>query len=262
MGKISTYGKNAMLDHMFNLAYTPAATIYLALSTTDTASSTTEPSGNGYARTAVAFSAPVSASRKIVQDGAVTFPEASGAWGTISHWAIFDASTGGNQLAYGAFTSSFAVVAGNTPTVPTTEIEVSIDATTTGAGYTNTCVDHMLNLVFRNTSWTQPTIHVAVALATLSDSSTTLTEEDGSGYARVAVTAWDDTSSGNVDNTNDITIGPPSADDWDELTSLAIMSASSGGELLAYDNDNVVNQTPTSADTITIVAGSADFTLN
>lgn len=262
MGKMSVYAKNAAMNHMFNTAYSPVATVYLALSTTDTATTTTEPSGGGYIRIAIAFSAPGTGARKIVQNGAVTFPEATGAWGTITHWAIFDAEAGGNQLAYGAFNPSFDVVSGNTPTVPTLEAEISIDATTTGAGHTDTCVDLMLNLVFRNTSWTQPSIHIAVALAPLTDTSTTLTEESGTGYSRVAVTAWDDSTAAHVQNTNDITIGPPTANDWSELTSLAVMSASAAGELLAYDNDNVVDQTPTSSDDIVVNAGTADFTLN
>ena len=92
MGKISTFLANELLDHVFNAAYTPAAAVYLGLSTanpTDDGSGLAEPSGNAYARQAITLGA--ASARRVTQSGTVTFPQATGAWGTISHWAIFDA---------------------------------------------------------------------------------------------------------------------------------------------------------------------------
>ena len=130
MGSISNYLEDKYLDHVFNVAYTPAATVYVALATADptdagTGASMSEVANtNGYARTAITFGA--AASRRVVQSGAVTFPQATGSWGTITHWAIVDSAThgAGNMLAHGAFTASFAPVNGNTPTIPTAEVEV------------------------------------------------------------------------------------------------------------------------------------------
>ena len=54
MGSLTDYAELELLDHIFeNGAYTPVATIYMALFTddpTDTGSTANEASGNGYAR--------------------------------------------------------------------------------------------------------------------------------------------------------------------------------------------------------------------
>jgi len=39
----------------------------------------------------------------------ITFPTASGSWGTITHFALFDALTTGNMLMSGALTASQAI---------------------------------------------------------------------------------------------------------------------------------------------------------
>jgi hypothetical protein len=63
MGSLSDYAENALLNHIFNTAYTSVATVYVALSTgtlTDTstgASMSEVANANGYARTAVTFGA-------------------------------------------------------------------------------------------------------------------------------------------------------------------------------------------------------------
>jgi hypothetical protein len=66
----------------------------------------TELSGNGYARVSVAFDA---ASGGTTDNTAVVdFPANSGSsnWGAVAYWSIWDASTGGNMLLHGAFTSA------------------------------------------------------------------------------------------------------------------------------------------------------------
>src|SRR5438105_15425163 len=124
MGSLSNYGENALLKHLTTeAAYSPATTLYLALATADptdaaTGASMNEVANSGsYARTAIAFGA--AASRRITQNAAVTYPTASGSWGTVSHWAIVDSNTygSGNVLAYGSFAVAKSIVSGNTPTV-------------------------------------------------------------------------------------------------------------------------------------------------
>ena len=140
MGSLSDYAENSLINHIFNTAYTSVATVYVCLCTADPTDAATGASqsevanANGYARTAVTFSA--AATRKVQQTGAVTFPQASGTWGTITHWTIADSATygAGNVLAHGAFTASFAPVAGNTPTIPSGEIQVQMLATHYTAG--------------------------------------------------------------------------------------------------------------------------------
>src|SRR3954454_7278803 len=124
MGSLSNYGENALLKHITKeAAYSPAATLYLALATADPGEAATGASmneianSNSYARTAIAFGA--AASRRVTQSGAVTFPTASGSWGTVTHWAVLDSAThgAGNVLATGAFAVAKAVVLNNTPSI-------------------------------------------------------------------------------------------------------------------------------------------------
>ncbi len=47
----------------------------------------------------------------------ILFPQATASWGTVSHWAFFDASTGGAIVVFGKFLTPTAIVAGDTPVV-------------------------------------------------------------------------------------------------------------------------------------------------
>ena len=124
MGSVTDFIENEWLDHLCNAAFVPAATVFLALCTGDPTDAATGAAMSevanaaGYVRKAITFNA--AAARAIVQAGAVSFDQASGAWGTISHWAVVSSAThgAGNVYAHGSFTASFAPVAGNTPTVP------------------------------------------------------------------------------------------------------------------------------------------------
>ena len=140
MGSLSDFAENKMLDHLCNTAFTPAATLFVALCTADPTDTATGSTGlnevanaNGYARTGVTFG--IAASRRVVQSGAVTFPQASGTWGTISHWALVSTATygAGDMYAYGSFVTPFAPVNGNTPTIPSAELEVEIGRTSYSA---------------------------------------------------------------------------------------------------------------------------------
>ena len=64
----------------------------------------TEASGGSYARINCEFDVASggSASNTNQED----FPTATGNWGTITHFALFDASTSGNMLIYGTWDTS------------------------------------------------------------------------------------------------------------------------------------------------------------
>lgn len=141
MGSLSNFLEDALLNHLCNTAFTPAASLFVALCTADPTDAGTGTSvsisevanANGYARTAVTFGA--AASRRVVQSGAVTFPQATSTWGTISHWALVTSGTynTGDMYAYGSFVTPFAPVNGNTPTIPSAELEVEIGRTSYAA---------------------------------------------------------------------------------------------------------------------------------
>ena len=135
MGSISDYLETELMDHLVGNAYTQP-TLYLALSTADfldDGSGAAEPVGGNYARKAHAVW-DVAATRLTRNDGVITFNQASGAWGLISHWGIFDALTVGNLLAHGSLDVSKDVVSGNTPSFADAEIEVSFDASAAAGG--------------------------------------------------------------------------------------------------------------------------------
>lgn len=99
MSEISTYLENALINATLrNTTYTSVATVYVSLWTSDPtdAGSGTEVSGGSYARQAVTFGAP--SSGVSTNSGDVTFPTATGTWGTVGWIGINDALTSGNLL--------------------------------------------------------------------------------------------------------------------------------------------------------------------
>jgi hypothetical protein len=110
---ISDYGEAYWLDIMLE------ANLWVGLSTADPGddgATLAEPSGNGYARVAVTAStwaAAASPGGTKTNETVITFPEASGSWGTVSHICLFDAATSGHLLWSGALDSSEAVTTGN-----------------------------------------------------------------------------------------------------------------------------------------------------
>ena len=111
MSAMSDYLEVKILDHITGrTAYTKPSAVYLGLSTgdpTDTGSGSTELSGNNYQRVAVAFDAAASGATQ--NTSAIDFLSASGNWGTVSHWHLWDTdgtSSAGNMLIHGAFSAS------------------------------------------------------------------------------------------------------------------------------------------------------------
>ena len=83
-----------------NTAYTPPATVYIALYSTAPTESTAgvELTGNGYSRQSVVFAAPTATGS--VSSSIVTFGPATADWAIITATAVVDAATGGNILYY------------------------------------------------------------------------------------------------------------------------------------------------------------------
>lgn len=103
----SNYLENKLLDHMLGTAaFTMPAQVYVGLFTAapSDAGGGTEASGGSYARQPADFDA--AASGQAQNDGVITFPQATANWGTLTHWALFDAVSGGNMLHSGALDAS------------------------------------------------------------------------------------------------------------------------------------------------------------
>jgi hypothetical protein len=131
MGSFSDYWENEILDHLFGKGnYTPP-TIYVGLSTAepgDDGSGLSEPSGDGYARVQTSGSDWNAASGgQLDNANDITFPEATGSWGTVTHFALFDAASGGSMLAHGSLSGSKAIGSGDTARFAAGDLDVSLD---------------------------------------------------------------------------------------------------------------------------------------
>jgi len=129
-GSKSDYLENEVIDHVFGKgSYTPP-TIYVALFTvapTDVGGGT-EVSGGSYARVATDSNDwDAAASGATANAGDITFPEATGDWGEVVAFALFDADTGGNMLYWGDLTASKSINSGDTAKFATGDLDVSED---------------------------------------------------------------------------------------------------------------------------------------
>lgn len=123
---------NELLDHVFGgAAYSAPATVYAGLSTTTPnkdGTGVTEPSGNNYARVAITANStnfPAASGGAMANGTDIQFPTPSGSWGQCTHLVLFDASTNGNKLAFGALTVAQTPVSGNTVVVPTGDLDLT-----------------------------------------------------------------------------------------------------------------------------------------
>jgi len=122
----NTYETNVLSWTFTNGAVTRPTSWYIGLFTSNPgeASGGIEISGSGYAREAATFTVTGNAAST---SGAVEFNEATGSWGIITHVAIFDAITGGNQIAYAALTTSKTIDTGDILRFPAGDIDVTLD---------------------------------------------------------------------------------------------------------------------------------------
>lgn len=126
MAALSDYLENKLIDWLLRgQTFTAPANVYIGLLTaapSDTGGGT-EVSGGAYARVQVASSltnwagtqaaASTTASSgtggQTSNNAAITFPAPSANWGTVTHFGVYDASSAGNLLFYGALGASKTV---------------------------------------------------------------------------------------------------------------------------------------------------------
>lgn len=119
-GRLSDSDANNALDVRFGaVASNAPAAYYVGLSTTtptNTGTNVTEPSTGGYARVAVTNNAtnwPAASGRSKSNGTAITFPTPTASWGTVTHFVLYDAASGGTFRAWGALTSSASIPIGS-----------------------------------------------------------------------------------------------------------------------------------------------------
>lgn len=143
MSAMSDYLENKLVDQIFRGQTAPTTTtLYIALYTaapSDPSTTGTEVSGSNYSRVAVTSSlanwaGTQSAGSTVASTGtggqtsnnaAITFPTPSATWGLVTHFAIYDATSGGNELFWGALTISKTINSGDTVSFPAQSLSIT-----------------------------------------------------------------------------------------------------------------------------------------
>jgi len=266
MGSLSNYIENEVLDHVLRTgSWTPPTNLYVGLSTadpTDDASGISEPSGNGYARVNH-NSWDAAASRATENTGTITFPEASGSWGTITHFFVCNHLSNTNWgtdvelIAHGTLSSSKTIGAGDNASFQDGAIDVSFNS----GGISNYLANAILDHIFGTTVYdATANLYVALSTANPTDDASGVAEPSGGNYSRVNHDNWDAAASGATENTGAITF-PQASASWGTVTHFAMYDASSGGNMLFYgalDNSRAIGQ----QDTPSFADGALDITMD
>lgn len=239
MSALSDFLENEMLDHILrNSAYSKPATLYFALLTAAPSDSGggTEVTGESYARAAVTndnTSFPqCSATGTPTKTNAITisFPTASAAWGTVTHWAIYDASSVGNLLAHGALTATRTIASGDSPRFAVGAVSFTMSNAVAG-GLTDFAKRKLLDHVLGGPAYT-PVATIYTGLLTAYTSETVNTEWNDTSYTR-QLTAFDAASGGACINTDAEAYSASVASGAATLTHFGVWDDSGAGNLLA-----------------------------
>lgn len=142
MSAMSNYLENSLVDQLFRGQSAPTtSTLYVGLLTAapNDAGGGTEVSGGSYARVAVTSSlanwagtqsagsttASSGTGGQTSNNAAITFPTPTAGWGTVTHFGIYDASSGGNLLFYGQLTIAKTINEADTVTFPAASLSIT-----------------------------------------------------------------------------------------------------------------------------------------
>lgn len=128
MAGFSDYLENKLLDYVFSKTAYTAPDKYIALFTAAPSDSGggTEVNGNDYARK-LHNTFSVASSGQVSNSGAITFTAASGAWGTVTHFGIFDSLSGGNLLGWAILGTPKAVTTGDVVSFADSTLQITLD---------------------------------------------------------------------------------------------------------------------------------------
>jgi hypothetical protein len=120
MSNASDYLEVELRRHLFRTgSFAKPAALYVSLHTANPtdAGTGTEVTGGSYARVAcnpadANWSAASATDGVTANVAAITFPTPSAGWGTVTHFGIWDAASGGNLLVHGALTGSQVISSG------------------------------------------------------------------------------------------------------------------------------------------------------
>ena len=123
----SDHYETHVLNYLFTAGSVTRPTAwYIGLHTSSStdSSSGTEISGNAYTRKAVTLT--VSADLA-TNSSTVEWAAATGNWGTVTALAVYDAATGGNQIAHSDLTAPKDVSTGDVFRIPAGLLDINLD---------------------------------------------------------------------------------------------------------------------------------------
>jgi hypothetical protein len=130
MSSFSDYTENLVLTYLFTTgAATRPTAWYVGLFTAapSDAGGGTEVTGNAYARVVTGTISGSGTATTFTNAAAIEFAAASGGnWGTVGWAGIFDASTGGNLLAWAPLTTSRIINDGDVFRIPASSLTITL----------------------------------------------------------------------------------------------------------------------------------------
>ena len=131
---LSYYASDKLIDHLTGKTAYTMPTVYVGLSsTTPTVSGTniTEPSSGSYARVATTGSTwNAAASGSTTNALTITFPTATADWlaqAPLTDIVLYDASTSGNFLGFGATSVAKAILNGDVASFPASSVTITFN---------------------------------------------------------------------------------------------------------------------------------------
>lgn len=199
MSQFTDYAENAIVDYWRGQTLTLPANWYVAPLSAASDAGVTEVTGSGVARVALArslanWSGTQGAGTTLASSGtshvtsnnvAIDMGTALGAYGTVTHIGLFDASSGGNCWAW--IPMATAIVTANSVAVSVAIGEIALTLGITG-GMTDYLANKMIDLIFRGQAYAWPaTVYLAALTAAPNNAGGGTEVGGGVGYARVAI---------------------------------------------------------------------------
>lgn len=126
MSAMSDYLEGEIIKHIFRTgSFTKPTVLAVGLFTAAPSDSGggTEVSGGSYARATLNpldanWAAPAGGNGVTSNSSTITFATPTANWGTVTHFAVFDAASAGNMLFWGSLTVTKTINSGDTVTFP------------------------------------------------------------------------------------------------------------------------------------------------
>lgn len=121
MSQMSDYLEGKLIDHIFRTgSFTKPTTLAVGLFTAAPSDSGggTEVTGGSYARATLNpldanWASPSAGNGYVSNAGTITFATPTAYWGVVTHFGLFDATTGGNLIIWGALAPASQINSGD-----------------------------------------------------------------------------------------------------------------------------------------------------